>query len=172
MAQTIDEIRQKRREYLRKWVFDNKEHHYAYQREYKATRMATDPEYAKRIQDTAKKANAKQLIKQYAQAFKIAEDNPRLLLLNEISTEEASRRCSAADRLLARILKNDASKQFIQVHNFIIADADKGCQDCWLSSVRKLNHLYCIYKISRWFEARTALIEFGLSLVKPPKDAT
>jgi hypothetical protein len=49
---------------------------------------------------------------------------------------------------------------------FIAADADKGCDRCWLSSDKTRSHPECAAKIRKCFDARAALVAYGESLIK------
>lgn len=66
---------------------------------------------------------------------------------------------------------DDALEQFIhdpdmpaEVQRFAKAMADPGCGKCWVSSKIGCNHPECNVKIKEWFDAREALITYGLQL--------
>jgi hypothetical protein len=52
------------------------------------------------------------------------------------------------------------------VANFIAASGDRGCEACWVSSRRMMNHPECQAKIDSYFSARDALQVYGNALAK------
>ena len=51
-----------------------------------------------------------------------------------------------------------------EIVRFAKASLDPGCSHCWVSSRVIKTHLDCQAKIREWFDAREALIAFGLKL--------
>lgn len=51
-----------------------------------------------------------------------------------------------------------------EILRFAKASSDPGCGHCWLSSKIGGTHPECQAKIKEWFDAREALITFGLKL--------
>jgi hypothetical protein len=74
--------------------------------------------------------------------------------------------------MMVEVQKMDnALEQFIndpsmpkEVQRFARAMTDPGCNECWVSSKISCNHPECNLKIKEWFDAREALITFGLQL--------
>lgn len=84
--------------------------------------------------------------------------------------EYAKQKISA--EMMVEVQKMDSALgQFIndpgmpeEVQRFARVVADPGCNMCWVSSKIGCNHLECNLKIKEWFDAREALITFGLKL--------
>jgi len=51
-----------------------------------------------------------------------------------------------------------------EIRRFAKASLDPGCSSCWLSSKIEGTHPECQIKIKEWFDAKEALITFGLRL--------
>ncbi|MFA5766946.1 MAG: hypothetical protein WC919_03420 [Candidatus Paceibacterota bacterium] len=66
------------------------------------------------------------------------------------------------DRTLFSLVESDAMPD--EFTRFMAARADPGCSHCWISSKISGTHPECQTKIKEWFDAREALITFGLKL--------
>lgn len=106
------------------------------------------------------------VIREFAIAHTEAEDNPRLLLLdysaNEPLCAERMKRCKKADEALFALVGNPSLPQ--QAKDYLAAENDSACSSCRLSSKRVVDHPECEAKMKRWWETRTALIAYGLTL--------
>lgn len=106
------------------------------------------------------------IIKEYAVAHLAADDNPKLLIKNPVKytllCNARMFRIALIDEAILNIGEREDAP--IELKNFLIAEADKGCPSCWISSKKNNNHADCQKKIDRWFETRQKLIELGKSL--------
>lgn len=109
--------------------------------------------------------NIKATIKEFALASRAVENNTTLLIESHKNTDLCVARM---DRLhLAEEALEDIEEESDLPQpalDYFAADADKGCDRCWLSSRRSSQHGNCIKKIDRWFAARETLIRFGEQL--------
>ena len=108
------------------------------------------------------------IIKIWAQSVTLVGDNAELLTQTRhdpLISELCSARMevlSVAEALLATL--NGQQNLPEPLVAFFAADADKGCNHCWLSSRMPKEHPECWEKINRWFDTRTALQIYGSSL--------
>jgi hypothetical protein len=110
------------------------------------------------------------LIIEYADAQKHASDGawgtwPTVLDHAGVRcTPQMARFRNAEHALLALAGRSDLPEP---VAVFIAANADRGCPGCWLSSAKPTKHPECAAKIRRYFDAKTALVQYGESLAQP-----
>lgn len=104
-------------------------------------------------------------VQEYADAFVAAKDNPTRLIAVRSSSEYTAASAACVTRMARLQSAEDAlfsiassSDMPVAAKTFMEADADRGCQGCWLSSSRGRNHSACNAKIDRYFAARDALV--------------
>lgn len=109
------------------------------------------------------------LVKEYTQAFLIAEQNPKRMLSNELTSSEAAE--------IMRQLQLVENKLFIygvclhaEAPNCLKAHFEAidnyACGRCWMSSDKNRIHPECEKKIALFFSTREKLVEFGKTLLE------
>jgi len=106
-----------------------------------------------------------QIIKEYALAFQAAEANAKEMTKfnpnTKLCVKRMDRVAEAESALFNLPLTENLPKPLV---DFFIAELDKGCDSCWLSSRKDTKHEICMAKISRWFKTHDLLVEYGLTL--------
>ena len=128
------------------------------------------PQLCEAVVEMVQPARVQAVLHRWAVAHRIAEDNPRLLLENQ---DEATSKlcvarmeeCAAAERAFFAL--KDSPHLPDEAHNFLRADADKGCSSCWLSS-GPTPHAECAEKIARWFATQETLVALMVGHKPPP----
>jgi hypothetical protein len=104
----------------------------------------------------------KEILLVWQQAHEHAENNPELLLKNEIFFELCEARmnvCSIADELLYNIPVNEKDNPK-ELNRHLLANTNKGCSQCRFGSFSDDNHPECNDKIKEWFKSKEQLLIF------------
>lgn len=113
------------------------------------------------LRDIRPLSNEIKLIVAHSISYRKSESTPVLMLSGQMSTDDAARACEETHNALKALLEDEECRKVQQVIDYLEADSDPGCKDCWFSSSRNNIHEECDMKIKRWFSAREELVKFG-----------
>jgi hypothetical protein len=106
-----------------------------------------------------------EIIAEFAAAHDAAKDNPALLIKDSGKYTsicvERMKRVELADQALFTI--SNWPDLPVEAKKFFQAHEDRGCSSCRYAACGAI-HPECDTKIKRWFQARDALVEYGLKL--------
>lgn len=112
-----------------------------------------------------KKSSQDLILKNWALVNNLAQENPSLLIHDGAKyTDVCASRMSELEfweNELVAVLKPEHSKQ---AEEWLKAREDKGCMQCWISSIRGGTHPECQKKISAYFRSVENLIDLGISI--------
>ena len=131
----------------------------------------------KRLESGMDKKPTKQavecMIREFAASHLAAEKNAGVMVGNPSAkaVDECAVRMERVDAAESAIFGIQDSGELPPVlSEFLGAEADKGCFDCWVTSRVEQRHTACSAKIAHWFDSRDALIKYGQHLLNSDRN--